>query len=807
TLNDAGLAISHAVLENGAAATVSMDAAHQAATLHFARAIGAGKHTLTLDYTGPIPDKPEGIYYDDYKTPSGAQKRMLVTQFEVADARRMFPGWDEPAFKARFQLSVVVPQDDTAISNMPAVASTPAGPGLKKVQFATSPRMSTYLVALVAGDLAAVRGAAGPTALAAWAPTGEESQAQYALEVESHVLPYYNQYFGVPYPLPKLDLIAIPGNFEAGAMENWGAITFIDNGMLFDPKTSDAATRERIHIYVSHEMAHQWSGDLVTMAWWDDIWLNEGFATWMEFKATDHFNPAWQEWPRQHAAREEAMAEDARPTTHPIHLPIHTISEADAAFDQISYQKGSQVIRMIEDWIGPDNFRDGMRAYMKAHAYSNTTSADLWAALGTVAGKDVAKVALSFTEQPGIPLVHVTRRCANGQGTLTLTQDRFVIHDPQAKKLTWTIPITLGAPGIKSTRVVLDGMPVTVPLATCDAAEKVNLGENGYYRTEYDAASLKPLVRTLENFGPADRANLLGDQFAMFLAGRAPLESYLDMLPMLSTETNIAVWQDTIDHLQRLDHLVRGAAVRPQFRVYARNLLRPEFERLGWDAKPGESFLDTLLRPVVIGAMGEFDDPDILAEAHKRFDQFVKDPTSLPPNLREPVLTIVGHHADQATYDTLRHMGETATSTEEKLRYFGAMAAAEDPKLIAQTVQYAASGQVPNGRVPMIIAEAGRSSDNPDEVWRQVLPNQAALRAHLTAQAQTFLLPAAAFSSTSALTARALMADPSVKSIPGAKIIAKQAVEVILANAELQQRTVPALTSWLAHHAADRTPG
>ena len=380
------------------------------------------------------------------------------------------------------------------------MASTPAGAGLKKVQFATSPRMSTYLLALIAGDMSALHGKAANTALGAWAPTGEEQQGDYALSVETNVLPYYNDYFGVAYPLPKLDLIAIPGNYEAGAMENWGAITFVDNDMLFDPKTSAAATREAIHLVVAHEMAHQWSGDLVTMGWWDNIWLNEGFATWMEYKATDHFNPSWQIWPRQHDAREGAMAQDAQPTTHPIQQKIRDESEADTAFDQISYQKGEQIIRMIEDWIGPDTFRDGMRAYMKAHQYGNATSADLWAALGEAAGKDVAAVAAGFTEQPGVPLVKVSRRCVAGKGTLTLTEDRFAIHDPKAAKLDWTIPVTLGAPGEKETRVLLTKTPITLPLSACQAPVKANLGEDGYYRTEYDGGSLKPLVAEFTQF-------------------------------------------------------------------------------------------------------------------------------------------------------------------------------------------------------------------------------------------------------------------------------------------------------------------
>jgi aminopeptidase N len=796
-MNQIGLTLTHAALENGDAATVSNDDSKQQVLLHFAKPVPVGQHTLTIDYTGAIPNTPAGIYYDDYKTPAGAKKRMLVTQFEVADARRMFPGWDEPAFKATFELSAVVPAEDTAISNMPVTATTPAGAGLKKVQFAVSPRMSTYLLALVAGDLAAVRSHAGATDLAVWSPTGEEKQGDYALSVEANVLPFYNDYFGVAYPLPKLDLIAIPGNFEAGAMENWGAITFVDNGLLFDDKTSDAATRERIHTFVAHEMAHQWSGDLVTMGWWDNIWLNEGFATWMEYKATDKFNPSWQIWPRQHDAHEQAMGQDAHPTTHPIQQTITDESQADTAFDQISYQKGEQVIRMIEDWIGPDTFRTGMRAYMKAHQNGNATSADLWAALGDAAHRDVAAVAAGFTEQPGVPLVEVTRSCQGGHGVLTLSEDRFTVNDPAPKKLTWTIPVTLGGPGVPDTRVLLTGTPATVKLASCAAPVKANLNEDGYFRTQYDAASLKPLIAHFAQFGAADRANLLGDQFAMFQAGRAPLSAYLDMLPKLKAETNIAVWADTLSHLNRLDLFTNGSDVRPVFRAYVRKLLKPEFARIGWDAKPGESFLDTLLRPDLIAALGQADDPAVKAEAKRRFDAFVANPDSLSPNLRDPVATIVGHHADQATYDKLRKLGETATGTEEKLRYFGAMAVAEDPALIAQTVSYAGSGQVPNGRVAMIIAYAGRGSDHPDLVFKLVQAQQAKIRPFLTDQSQTFLLPAAAFASSNPDVAKALLNDPATKASKGAQIIGAQAADSITTTAALREKALPELAVWL----------
>jgi len=803
TLNQAGLKLVHATMD-GRAAVISQDEKAQTATLRFeCRAtpcVRPGHHTLAIDYTGPIPQTPNGIYYDDYKNPKGASKRMLVTQFEVADARRMFPGWDEPSFKATFALSVTLPKDYVPVSNMPVVSTTQVGADTKHVVFATSPRMSTYLLALVAGDLSALHGKGGSTPINAYAPTGEQDRAAYALKAADMILPYYNAYFGVPYPLPKLDLLAIPGNYEAGAMENWGAITFIDDAVLFNAQTSSPNTQEEIYFVVAHEMAHQWSGDLVTMGWWDNIWLNEGFATWMENKATDHFNPSWQIWPRQHGDREEAMAQDALPTTHPIQQVIHDVSEAESAFDQISYQKGGQIIRMVEDWLSPDVFRDGMRAYMKAHAYGNTTSADLWNALSLVSHKDVAAVATSFTAQPGIPLVSVTRACSGGVASLTLTQGRFTIHDPHPKALSWKIPVSVGGPGVAVQKILLGASPVTLRIPGCKTPAKVNFGENGYYRTRYDAASLALLDSEFAKLDATDRVNLLGDQFALFAGGQAPLAAYLNLVAALPKhgEASFAVWQDTISHLLRLDVLERGSPTRPAFREFARGVLNPELARLGLTPRPGESFLDSLLRPRLMTALGTFDDPAVTAAAQRDFAAYLKTPASLSPSLLDPVTLIVGMHADAQTYATLAKLGAMAPDTEQKLRYAEAMAASRDPKLIAASVQAAASGAIPNGRIAQFIDLIARGSDNPDLVWTLVRPNQAPLRARLTPQGQTFLLPAIAYNSTSPEIARALLADPASSASTGAKIEAARAADYIATTAEMRDRAQPALAAWLA---------
>ncbi len=796
TLNQAGLNLTRASIEDGVAAAVATDDAAQTATLRFTPALQPGRHTLSIDYAGPIPKTPQGIYRDDYRNRDGVPHRMLVTQFEVADARRMFPGWDEPAFKATFELSVTLPRSAVPVSNMPVASVTSVSPDTQRVVFARTPRMSTYLLALVAGDLASRHARAGGVDIGLWAPAGTEAQGDQALAAASQILPYYNDYFGVAYPLPKLDLIAVPGNYEAGAMENWGAITYIDNALLFDPATSSPSTQESIYLTVAHEMAHQWSGDLVTMGWWDDIWLNEGFATWMATKATDHFNPDWQILPRQHGDREQAMAQDAQPTTHPIHQPIRDISEANAAFDRISYQKGEQVIRMLEDWLGPDVFRDGMRGYMKAHAYRNTTGADLWAALGQVSHRDVADVAGGFTDQPGIPLVHVARVCAGGHTTLTLSEDRFVIHDPEPAKLVWQVPLTLGGPGEPTRRMLLGGTPQTQDVTGCDRLIKLNLGEVGYYRTEYDAVSLRLLKTGFAGLEASDQANLLGDQYALFEAGRAPLSDYLDFAAVLGTTdvTSVAVWEDTIAHLLRTDALLRGDPSRPGFRDFARGLLAPQLRRLGWDSAGG-SFTDTILRPQLVAALGELEDPEVTAEAQRRFAARKTRP--LVPELLDPVTRIVGMHADLTTWEELRASGEAAPGTEEKLRYFGAMAAAHDPDLMRRNIEFATSGAVPAGRILSFLSMISRRADDPDGFLRAALPRMDPVRRMLGPLGAGTAMQQISGGASDPVLASAILAAPAAKLSVGASLDARKAAGRMASDAALRMQAASQVAAWL----------
>ncbi|MEO5753753.1 MAG: M1 family aminopeptidase, partial [Chthoniobacterales bacterium] len=481
--------------------SIALDAEEQLLTLTLPNEMAAGEHQLELKFSGKINAQGQGLYFARYQElGTGEDKIMLGTQFEATDARRMFPCWDEPSFRAKFQLTAVVPENFTAVSNMP-VEAEPKGEEGKEVRFAISPTMSSYLVVLCAGELDSIEAEQDGVKLRVITTKGKAEMGRYALESAGKILHYFNEYFAEPYPLPKLDLIAVPGGF-GGAMENWGGITYYESVLLFDPKNSAAGTKQDIFAVVAHEMAHQWFGDLVTMAWWDNLWLNEGFASWMGSKCTDRFNPEWNEWLRRSVSRDPsrrigfpkdtAMQADARSTTHPVQQPVKTEAEAGSAFDEITYRKGMSIIRMLESFLGEEVFRDGIRKYIAAHKYSNTTTADLWEALTEVSGKPVGEIAPGWTEQPGLPVVKVER----AESQIKLTQERFTVHFPHPPDLQWQIPLTYVTQDQPTPNgFLLRDKSATLPNELAkDKAIKFNVEDSGYYRVQYDSASWDLLV-------------------------------------------------------------------------------------------------------------------------------------------------------------------------------------------------------------------------------------------------------------------------------------------------------------------------
>src|SRR5438477_7686516 len=550
--------------------------------------LAAGDHTLALSFSGKINQQGQGLFYMDYQEQaSGKKKIMLGTQFEATDARRFFPCWDEPAFRARFQLTTVVPENWLAVSNMP-VESEKKITGGKEVRFAATPPMSSYLNVFVAGELDLIESRSGPTQIRVVATKGKAELGRYALEVTAQILRYYNDYFGVPYPLPKLDQIALPGGF-GGAMENWGGITYYESALLFDPKNSSAETKQIIYEVLAHEMAHQWFGDLVTMAWWDNLWLNEGFASWMGSKCTAHFNPQWEVWLRRSVprdptrragiAKEAAMEGDTRSTTHPIQQRIATEAEANSAFDDITYKKGQSFLRMLESFLGEDVFRDGIRRYIAAHKYSNTTTADLWKTLSEASKKPIGEIAAGWTEQPGFPVVKVKRE---GDKKIQLTQERFTVNFKNAPLLEWKIPLTYSVVGEPPATLLMTSKTANLENIPADRALKLNVKGAGNYRVEYDAPSWNLLLEALPKLGVEDRVNLLSDAWALVQADRAPVSLYFGLVEKLPASTDLAECEQIINVLDFINRLL-GSPEREKFQRYARSLLHPTFETLGWE--------------------------------------------------------------------------------------------------------------------------------------------------------------------------------------------------------------------------------
>ena len=751
-LNALELEVADASIDGKAlsASGIKIDRKHELLSLALPSELAGGEHTLALSFAGKINQQGQGLFYMPYQEHgSGTKKIMLGTQFEPTDARRFFPCWDEPVFRARFQLTTVVPESWVAVSNMPIESEKKTAAG-KEICFVATPPMSSYLNVFVAGELDLIESRSGPTQIRVITTKGKAEMGRYALEATAQILKYYNDYFGVPYPLPKLDQIALPGGF-GGAMENWGGITYYESALLFDPKNSSAETKQNIYEVLAHEMAHQWFGDLVTMAWWDNLWLNEGFASWMGTKCTAHFNPQWEVWLRRNLprdptrrvgiAREQAMEGDARSTTHPIQQSIVTEVEANSAFDDITYKKGQSFLRMLESFLGEEIFRDGVRLYIGAHKYSNSTTADLWNALSEASKKPVGEIAAGWTEQPGFPVVRVKREEGSRVG---LTQERFTVNFSNAPPLKWKIPLTYALVGEASGTLLMTSKTYSLPNIPPDRALKLNLKGAGNYRVQYDDASWNLLLQALPQLGVEDRVNLLSDAWALVQANRVPVSLYFELVEKLPASTDLAEREQIINVLDFINRLLIGSPERKQFQPYARSLLWPTFDALGWEARTSgadEPPAARNLRASVITALGDLDDSEIIAGCRERFKKYLDDPKALAPDLRPPVLAVVGRYADEKTWNELHELGLKTTSIEEKQNYYNAMAGAIDPKLVKKTLPISLTNELPTSRAIFLVSRVARQSGHPEMAWDFAKANMKALLAKTDALGATRCAP------------------------------------------------------------------
>ncbi|WP_426436573.1 M1 family metallopeptidase [Bradyrhizobium genosp. P] len=802
TLNAVNTAFGDVTADDGAQrAAVVTDTAAQTATLTFAQPIAAGRHKLRIAFTAQINKFGTGLFSVDYPTKDG-MKRLISSQLEPADARRIFPCWDEPAFKATFALTVVIPKNLLAVGNMPVASEEAVADNLKKVSFAPTPRMSSYLFVLTVGELERVTADADGVTVGVVTTEGKGGQGRFALDSAVKLLGYYNDYFGVKYPLPKLDLIAVPGGF-GGAMENWGGITFFESRLLFDPATNAETARRGIFGIIAHEMAHMWFGDLVTMAWWDNLWLNEGFASWMSTKASEQFYPQWQSWLNGYGAKQFAMTLDARRTSHPIQQPIADHSEAVTAFDAITYSKGEALIRMLENYLGEQAFRDGIRKYMAAHAYSNSTTADLWHALESTAGKKITGVAASFTEQDGVPLVVAETICDGASQRLTLRQDRFVIAPANAAALPahdWQIPVAAGPVGGKPFADILLQGSADVPAGACGDAIKVNLGDIGYYRVEYGPKNRAALLNAFAPMQVDDRLNIVTDNWALVQAGHAEPSSYLALLDALEVGDHRAVWEQVISSFAALNRLSRDRAERPAIQAYARAKLRPVFDRLGWDGGGPADDDTALLRASLIRALGDLGDEAVITEAKRRFAAFLVDPTSLPNALRDAVAHLVGITADRATYDTLLALARESTVTNERLRYYFAAASARDPELAQATLAFTLTAGLPSTIVGGMIGTVASAGEQPQLAWDFVQKNFDTLLAKQGPNFRDQFVPNFMTNFTDPAHAAELAAFAPSQSTGGGRLMVGRALEAIAISGDLQARVLRQVAEWIGAH-------
>ncbi len=777
-------------------ATVSLDKEKEQATFTVPDELPAGKARIFIQYTGILNGDLRGFYLS--KT---ARRNYAVTQFESTDARRAFPSFDEPAFKATFDITLIVDKDDTAISNGPIVSDTP-GPAADKhtLKFLTTPRMSTYLVAFLVGDFKCTSGEQDGVAIRTCATPDKVALTSYGFDVAKYVLHYYNTYFGIPYPLKKLDLIALP-DFEAGAMENFGAITYRETALLIDPKTASINAKTEVALVIAHEMAHQWFGDLVTMHWWDNIWLNEGFATWMENKPVEAMHPEWNVDQAVALNMDGTLNLDAQPTTRAIRARADTPAEIEQMFDGISYGKASDVLLSVENYVGPETFRQGVHNYLMAHLYGNATAEDFWNAQTATSHKPVDKIMESLVAQAGVPLLTFGQP---SDGKVSVSQKRFYlspsIHPDAAQK--WTLPVCFktGEHTQDCQLITPETTSLAVPHTPLFFA---NAGGKGYYRTAYTAADYAQLASRVESgLTPTERISLIGDEWAQVRANKATVGDYLNLVAAVKADPNADVVSSALDGLGAVDSRIASTPQeKDSLDAWFRQTFAPEYAKLGPPAD-SDSPDKKQLRALLFAALGEAKDPQILSQAREISMKYLANPDSVDPNLAQTALQITARNGDTALFDKLQKISETSTNPEIQIGALRLLAMFENPELAERALNYAVSGKVRNQDAAIQLAISLDTDKNRDLAWQFIQTHWDEVKKEFTPEMGNVLVGA-----TSAFCSVAQRDDVSqffaAHKVPDADQALKHAIERINGCIELRDLQGPQLKTWLAKASPD----
>ena len=790
---------------DGRPAAVTLDADHGRATLRLDEPLATGPATVHLAFRGTLNDKLRGFYRSTFTDSTGTEHTIATTQFESTDARRAFPCWDEPALKATFAVTLVVPEDLLAVSNAALVSETPLEGGRRQVVFEPTMRMSTYLVAFIVGHLVATDAVdVDGVPLRVIAPPERIALAPFALEAGAFALRAYSDFFAIPYPGGKLDLVAIP-DFAFGAMENLGCVTFRETALLVEEPLASRAELQRVADVVNHEIAHMWFGDLVTMKWWNGIWLNEAFATFMELKATDAFRPEWDRWTSFGVERAAAFAVDSLASTRPIEYPVVSPEDAEGMFDVLTYQKGCAVMRMLEQYVGEDGFRDGLRLYMAAHAYGNTETGDLWDAIEQATSQPVRSTMDSWIFQGGFPLVS-TSLSADGT-SVTLEQERFRLLPDTAAEAgaaegddpRWSVPVVLRTSGGDVHRVLLDERTRTVPLGSKADWVVVNAGASGFYRVRYSRGLLQALLDNLAaaDLAPLERHTLASDTHAAVLSGQAPVADLLEVIRALSGDDDPDVWTSLASSLAFLVRVAEGTEALEPAAALVREVAGPALARLGWEPAEGESDRTATLRGVLVALLGGAGrDAEVRARAKELFERWLDDRSSIPPDLVDPVLHTTARLSDPADYERILHRFRTASTPQEEVSTLVALSSVEDLGLFTRTVELYLSNDVRTQNAPLVLGAALRSIVGGPTAWEAVRRRWDEINERYPSNSISRLLSGLASQANPSLAvdARAFLSEHPIPQ--GAKQVA-QTLETLDVNARFVTEVGPTLADAL----------
>lgn len=714
--------------EGRQAAAVSMDPVHQTATLRLATPVAAGQAVLDIEFSGVLNDKLRGFYLVH-----GKNRNYASTQFEATDARRAFPSFDEPALKATFDISLTIDEGDAAISNGPIVSDTP-GPGTGKhtVSFATTAKMSTYLVAMLVGDWKCIEGGTDGIPIRICATPDKVNLGHFALEATEHIVHSLDQYYGIRYPYKKLDIIAVP-DFEAGAMENTGAITFREIYLLVDEQHSSVGARRGVAEVLAHEITHMWFGNLVTMKWWDDLWLNEGFATWMVSKPVGDWKPEWKESLQDVQDASNTLDVDSSPATRQIRMQANTPDEINQLFDGIAYGKAAAVLHMVEQYVGPDVFRSGVKRYLEKYSYGNATAEDFWNTLAEVSKKPMAKIMSSFVDQPGVPMLSVRSQCSGKKMTVEATQQRFYLQkslmDSPSNQV-WAIPVCFKMGAVKDCRI-LDHKQQEFQFDGCFPEFSADADGSGYYRAQYANETLQHLPGAA--WEPGQRDRLAGDTWALVRAGKQNVGDYLDLLRRMGADRERVVLEAEIQPLPKIAEYLTDAEGRASLSALIRDLAAPGVKHLGWKPAPNENDDDRQLRPALIGLLGAYgNDAETIRHARNLAEEYLQDRSSLDGSLVPAVLGLAARSGGPALYERYSEAARGARSPEEFLNFLYGLVSFPEPDLVRRTLETAVSSDVRSQDSPYVLVALLNNPDSRKQSWVWIKDHWAAVQARFT---------------------------------------------------------------------------